>query len=83
MERLLKFIKGAAEQGWKTSWITQETAPPPPANIPQESPSAGDEMCPIHNVKMFPKKGQYGPFWSHGNQLEDGSWQNGSGKGYR
>jgi len=81
LERLLKFVKGAAEQGWKPSWKEEGQAVPP--TLTNDDVPEGAETCPIHNVKMFKKDGQYGPFWTHGNKREDGSWENCSGKGYK
>lgn len=45
--------------------------------------NTSDELCPVHQVKMFKKTGQYGDFWTHGEKQADGSWKNCNGKGFK
>lgn len=43
----------------------------------------GEDVCLIHNVKMFGKEGKYGKFYTHGEKQADGTWKNCNGKGWK
>lgn len=43
-----------------------------------------EKFCPMHpDARMMKKEGKYGEFWTHGEQLPDGTWRNCHGKGFR
>lgn len=62
-------------------WIKGEDKPldivREPVDPATSQPSLMIDECPVHHVKMFPKKGKYGTFYSH---LEpEQGWCNGKG----
>lgn len=43
----------------------------------------GEDICLVHNAKMFGKEGRYGKFYTHGEKQADGTWKNCNGKGWK
>lgn len=51
-------------------------------DISAELAEPEEKMCELHTKPMKRREGKFGPFYSHGIKLEDGSFQWCSGKGY-
>lgn len=75
-EQTNKELQGTKSTAWMNEGSTRLNEP---VRVPVQQPSLAIDECPVHNVKMFPKKGKYGTFYSH-LDTENG-WCN--GKGYK
>jgi hypothetical protein len=78
--KILEDKKLAEKDEDKVAWIKEES----PAMIESKSqePLPGPSICPVHNIKMEPKEGKYGKFYSHAQKVGD-KLQFCSGKGWK
>jgi len=84
---VIKSIDRAIEVGFEPSWNKdtnqQQSTPEAKSDAPEGTVDSGTVVCPIHGVKMFGRDGKFGKYWSHGEKLEDDSWRNCNGKGWK